>query len=250
MPVHNWTTVTPGTFHDFHAAWIAEIRRALNNGILPDGYYAMAEQVSGNIGPEVLTLQDLTRNGEDESLHESVGGTASAIAVTQPRVSVIDTLAEAMVLAARRRRRLVIRHATGDRVVALIEIVSPGNKQGRGALESFADKAIAAIEAGYHLLIMDLFPPGSLDPAGMHGVIWGRMGGSFDAPADKPLTLAAYRAAGTVTCFVEPISVGTPLPDMPLFVDADHYVNVPLELTYQRAWEGEPRRWRKVIEKA
>jgi hypothetical protein len=35
---------------------------------------------------------------------------------------------------------------------------------------------------------------------------------------------------------------------MPLFLDADHYVNVPLEATYQSAWEGVPMRWQMVIE--
>jgi hypothetical protein len=57
MPVHDWNRVTAGTFHDFHLAWIAELRRALNGGLLPRGYYALAEQVAGEIIPDVLTLQ-------------------------------------------------------------------------------------------------------------------------------------------------------------------------------------------------
>jgi hypothetical protein len=75
-----------------------------------------------------------------------------------------------MLLAAR-PRRLVIRHTTGDRIVALLEIVSPGNKQSRGAIQSFVDKAVAALNDGYHLLVLDLLPPGAFDPKGMHGAI-------------------------------------------------------------------------------
>ena len=59
MAIHDWTRVTAGTFHDFHGAWISELRRALNGGLLPQDYYAMAEQVAGQTIPDVLTLQDV-----------------------------------------------------------------------------------------------------------------------------------------------------------------------------------------------
>ena len=56
MPVHAWTRVTAGTFHDFHNAWITELRNALNGGVLPAGYYALGEQRSGDVSLDVLTL--------------------------------------------------------------------------------------------------------------------------------------------------------------------------------------------------
>ena len=58
MPIHDWTRVTAGTWHDFHLAWITEIRNALNDGLLPPDYYAQAEQIAGLLGPDVLTLQE------------------------------------------------------------------------------------------------------------------------------------------------------------------------------------------------
>ena len=48
--------------------------------------------------------------------------------------------------------------------------------------------------------------------------------------------------------YVEPISIGTQLPEMPLFLEQDWYVTVPLEQTYSEAYAGVPSRWRKVIE--
>ena len=57
MPIHDWTRVGAGTFHDFHCGWVVEICNALNVGLLPPGYYARAEQVGGEVGPDVLTLQ-------------------------------------------------------------------------------------------------------------------------------------------------------------------------------------------------
>jgi hypothetical protein len=143
----------------------------------------------------------------------------------------------------------VIRHSSGDRIVAIIEIMSPGNKSGRAALESVLDKMISALQAGVHVLAIDLFPPGPFDQEGVHGLLWNALSAKqFVLPPGKRLTLAAYLAGGRLRAFVEPIAVGAPLPDMPLFLDPGHYVNVPLEATYQRAWEGVPRRWRDVIE--
>jgi hypothetical protein len=57
MPVHDWSQVFDGAFHDFHLAWIAELRNRLNSGLLPPDYYALAEQVAGPAVPDFLTLQ-------------------------------------------------------------------------------------------------------------------------------------------------------------------------------------------------
>ncbi len=58
MPVHDWTRVSDGTVHDFHYSWVLEIKRALKRGLLPEGYYVMAEQFGGDLGaPDVLKLQ-------------------------------------------------------------------------------------------------------------------------------------------------------------------------------------------------
>ena len=57
MPIHDWTKVGAGIFHDFHQTWIIEIKRALNAGLLPAGYYALAEQIAGGLGPDVLALE-------------------------------------------------------------------------------------------------------------------------------------------------------------------------------------------------
>jgi hypothetical protein len=251
MPIHDWTRVTAGTFHDFHGAWISELRRALNGGLLPSGYYALAEQVATHVVPDVLTLQELGGTGAAPSAgngvseDDEIGGVA--VAKAPPRVAVSDTITEALLLAAR-RRRLVIRHTTGDRIVALLEIVSPGNKEKRAALNAFVEKAIGALDEGFHLLLIDLFPPGTFDSTGVHGALWERLGGSYNPPPGMPLTLASYVAAGAVTCYVEPTTVGSVLIPMPLFLNSGHYVNVPLEPTYTAAFEAGPQRWKRVLE--
>ena len=62
--------------------------------------------------------------------------------------------------------------------------------------------------------------------------------------------MAAYTAGERRKAYAEPVAVGMTLPDMPLFLTEDRYVNVPLEQTYQEAYASVPERWRRVIEGA
>jgi hypothetical protein len=158
-------------------------------------------------------------------------------------------MADEIELYSLKRRTLTIRHSDDDRIVAIIEILSPGNKERRRSLERFLDKAYSALMAGLHLLIIDLLPPGPCDPQGIHAALWMEFDGKpYQPPPGRPLTMAAY-AAGTVPrAYVEPVSVGSPLPDMPLFIDEDWYVNVPLEATYLEAYSDVPSKWRRVLE--
>jgi hypothetical protein len=246
MPIHDWTRVPDGTFHDFHLAWIAEIRNALNDGLLPDNYYAQAEQIAGPLGPDVLTLQTNGYPPADPILPTTgSGGLAVATAPPRPRL-VGEAEMNDYVL---KRRTIVIRHTSGDRIIALLEIVSPGNKSSRHAIRSFVEKAVEAIYRGYHLLVVDLFPPTPRDPQGIHPAIWKEIGDdSFELPADRPLTLAAYSAGSSKRAYVEATAVGRELMEMPLFLTPETYINVPLEATYQAAYRGVPRRWKQVLE--
>jgi hypothetical protein len=71
----------------------------------------------------------------------------------------------------------------------------------------------------------------------------------YTAPADRPLTLAAYDAGNAVRVYVEPTAVGKILADMPLFLEPGQAITVPLEATYNAAFAAVPRRWRQVLER-
>jgi hypothetical protein len=132
----------------------------------------------------------------------------------------------------------------------MIEILSPGNKDGGSHLQSIVEKATACLREGIHLLIVDLFPPGPFDPNGIHGAVWESCGmdAPYEQPADEPLTLVAYRADRLPEAFVQPAAGGEALHEMPVFLTTGRYVNVPLEATYQQAYRGVPAVWRDVIE--
>src|SRR5262249_42084008 len=184
MPIHDWTRVTAGTWHDFHLAWISEIRNALNGGILPEDYYAQAEQIAGPLGPDVLTLQ--VPDAPADSAGLSAGAACVAVAQPPPRTRVTaEAEMDDYVL---KRRTLLIRHTSGDRIVALLEILSPGNKASAHGLKSFVEKAVEALYRGYHLMLVDLFPPNRRAPNGIHAAVWGQISDEpFELPVGEPL---------------------------------------------------------------
>jgi hypothetical protein len=249
MPIHDWTRVSSGTWHDFHVAWTAEIRNRLNDGLLPPAYYAQAEQIAGPLGPDVLTLREPDVAVSGASVARSAEGAAEGIAVVTSPPRMRLTAEAEMNEYVLKRRTIVIRHSSGDQIVALLEIVSPGNNSARHAIQSFAEKALEAIYRGYHLLIVDLFPPGPRDPQGIHAVIWNQISDEpFELPREEPLTLVAYNAGPRKIAYIEPTCVDRELIDMPLFLTPEVYINVPLEPTYLAAYRGVPRTWREVLE--
>jgi hypothetical protein len=239
MPVHDWAPVDHGIFHDFHQAWTIEIRNALNAGILPEGYFAMTEQVISGPIPDVITLQqqDLT------DIRQASGGLA--VADAPPRARFV-AVAEPDVYS-RRANRIAVKHALG-RVVAVIEIVSPGNKSSRHHVRTFVEKAVELLRQEIHLLVVDLFPPSVRDPQGLHKAIWDEIRDEpFELPSDKPLTIAAYFAGVPLTAYVEPVAVGDRLPELPVFLDAGTYVPAPLETTYETTWDKCPAALREIV---
>ncbi len=266
MPIHDWTRVNAGTFHDFHGSWITHIKESLNGGVLPHGFYAMAEQHTGRMVGDVITFQagglDSVAPGSVENCTAAVGSGEStsfagvaddsgsiAVAEAPPRVRRMMKPAENAIYRVK-RKTIAIRRAVTHRVVALLEILSPANKDRAESVQDFVGKAWSALEKGVHVVVIDLLPPSRFDPQGIHGEIWKRFDpDDYDLPADKPLTLASYAADEGPQAYIEHAGVGDPLHPMPLFLDRGRYINLPLEETYQTAWRGVPSVWRAVIER-
>lgn len=246
MPIHDWTKVRAGVFHDFHQEWTICIKRTLNGGILPPGYYAMVEQASVGRYPDVLNFQVDRGNGTNGNSAASSNGGVLTLAEAPPRVAITDMI-EADPYAQRSNR--VIAFDDVGQVVAVIEIVSPGNKSSRSEYHAFVDKALQFLRLGIHLLIVDLFPPTPRDPEGMHAAIWSQLiDHDLHLPHTKPLAVASYAAGRAKRAFVEPLALGELLPKMPLFLEAESYVEVPLETTYQTAFDDVPKPYREELE--
>lgn len=252
MGVHDWTLVDAGIFHAFHVAWLGYLQTAMNEGLLPPDYYALAEQhatpsakQAARVVADLLTLHGPAIEGLP-ALPPASGGLA--VAEAPPKVRYHATFNPSP---RTMRRTLALRHVSGHRLVAVVEIVSPSNKDRLENVEELASKIAALLEAGIHVLLVDLFPPGLHDPRRMHGAIgsWTADPGlQEELPPEAPMTLASYRANGFIDAYVETLAVGQSLPEMPLFFHAERYINVPLARTYDAAFHGMPAFWRRVLQ--
>jgi hypothetical protein len=235
-----------GMFHSFHVLWVATLGMRLNE-ILPPAYYALAEKKSHGLEPDVLTLGLGERsgngvgNGHPPAAGRSSGGGLN-LKTAPPKVEITLTKPGGYA-----QRVIAVRRTEGDSVVAMVEIVSPGNKASAHAIRAFVDKAVEFLEFGVHVHVIDLFPPTARDPRGLHGAIWDAYAGTESPPLTKALTLAAYAAGDPDQAFVQSVAVGEPLPDLPLILEPDLYINVPLEATYMTAFGGFPRHLRDVL---
>lgn len=238
MPAHDWTRVQSGLFHHFHQDWCTEIARSLNRGVLPNGVYALVEQRVDGPEPDVIAVQ---------SKQQPKAGGGGTTTLTAPKTKLASrTLSDAARYAAR-ANRISVRHPLGH-VVAVIEVVSPGNKDSKHALRAFVAKAVEFLRGGVHLLIVDLFPPSDRDPQGVHAAIWDELATDpFTLPDGLPLTLVSYQVAEETVAHIEPIAVGDPLPDMPLFITPEAHVLVPLEATYAATWDAAPEPLRDTV---
>src|SRR5438045_563150 len=118
MPIHDWTRVDAGIFHDFHHAWIEEIKRSLNAGLLPDDYYALAEQHAAGFGPDVLTLEE-RRNGDADAGPQTIASpSGTGVVLAPPKVRL--TAETDMAFYRRKQNTVTVRHVSGDRIVAMV----------------------------------------------------------------------------------------------------------------------------------
>ena len=247
MPMHDWTRVDPNDYHHFHGRWIFAIADALNDGLLPPGYFALAEHVTPPIVPDVVTLS-IPDTAPPSTRGEDADGGAVAVAVS-PTMIVMNAAGKKQKPAP--RRRVAIHHARSRQIVAIIEIVSPSNKSAKPDFVALIGKMVQLLRQGGHVLLIDPFPPTARDPKGIHATVWKELTGKpFTPPDGKSLTVASYCALGanTFRALVEPLAVGDPLPDMPLFLSDEYSVKTPLEATYQVAWRTFPRELRSAVE--
>lgn len=211
MPMHDWAAVDAGTYHDFHRDWTVELCRRLNSGILPAGYHAR------------LQRRSIESDEQDRPVH--VGPTPTARIVQR---------AEEFTYAMRADRIVILREGA---TVALIEITTPGLTRSPLLRREFSTVACACLDCGVHLLLIDPIPTAS-DDVGLHATIWKDFNGKPLAPMppDKPLAVSSFDAGDELNAYVEPLAVGDPLPDMPLFLEPGVYVPCPLEAAYATSW--------------
>ncbi len=188
MPIHDWSRVSDGMFHYFHQRWIGTIADWMNEGRLPEGFYAIGEVYANEVEPDVLAVEDRPPETGRANGHAS-NGFGVALRESPPKTRFTWEAETESYLA---KKDLIAVRSVDGILVAVIEIVSAGNKSSQARFRKFLTKTIEFLDQGVHVLVVDLFPPdAALRPAGNSSKrFWSeKYDGEFEFQADKPVDI-------------------------------------------------------------
>jgi hypothetical protein len=127
----------------------------------------------------------------------------------------------------------------GKQLVAVIELISPGNKDRPEVRRAFAAKCVAYLQRGIGLINVDIVTSRS---ANSHNDVLALLSQAEGAsmPEEVDLYAVAYRPArrgeeNLLDLWPVPLAVGQPLPVLPLALRGAFFVPVDLETTYSEA---------------
>jgi hypothetical protein len=212
------------TWESFHSGWANEIVRQLNKS-LPQAYVARPNVKLGvDVEADVGTLE---QTGHAPA--ENGGGVATAVwAPPQPTLSLAVDFHRLDVF------EVQVHREGGLEMVAAIELVSPRNKDRQTARRHFAAKCAAYLQAGVSVIVVDVvterkenlyvalldqlgLPPDDNNMADLYAA------SCRTAPADEPARMETW---------LTPLSLGSPLPTLPLWLEPDLALPLNLEQSY------------------
>lgn len=212
----------------FHATWAAKIAMSLNQGVLPPNY--VAEPLVDWAGPIEIDVAT-----QETAAREEGGGTALATYAppSATRSIAVDWAREEVV------EIQVHRDEGGLRLIAAIELVSPGNKDRPANRQAFVDKCRGYLKAGVSVVIVDVVTSrgGNLSAELMRSL------GDDSADGDRNIYLASSRfvgagESGSVECWESSLEVGEPIPVVPMWLAVDLAAPLELEESYEATCEG------------
>ncbi|HEX4607472.1 MAG TPA: DUF4058 family protein [Urbifossiella sp.] len=127
------------------------------------------------------------------------------------------------------------------RVIAVVELISPGNKKERAERDRFTAKCLSYLGRGLGLVVVDLVTE---SPRNLHNELV-RLAGHdarFEFPDEPPIYAACYRPVcrggqNLIDLWRWPLAVGAALPAVPLPLTGFGCVRLDLEATYAEACE-------------
>jgi hypothetical protein len=227
MPIHDWMKVEDALFHDFQLSWASKLAEALNS-LLPSSHFAVTETFELRPPSPFPVWPEPDR---PVTLPPHYGAVRDDLPRTQ--FTVTDDRRQYA------RVAVGVRHADHHQPQAAVLWVTGQDKQTPWRFRSLLDTVTGAVTRNIPLLLIDLFPPSPRDPNGIAEVIREELSSHpIGWPRDKPFTLVSYQCFDACTTHLQRVAVGEVLPDMPLFLDSELWVPVPLEVSYTAAWHG------------
>jgi hypothetical protein len=222
-------------WESFHSQWASSIAAYLNRTLPSPRFFAemqihLGTAVEADVADfDTLTFSTAAGNGS--------GGGGVAVqpyappAATHTMAAVFPDELEVQVFDDQSERRLV----------AVVELVSPRNKDRPESRRAFAAKCAAYLQVGVGLVVIDLVTERS---ANLHNELvdlMGHGGASLMQPA-APIYTTAYRPtrraeSNLIDVWLEPLTVGGNLPAMPLALRGVGCIRLDLEGNYAEARE-------------
>jgi Protein of unknown function (DUF4058) len=229
MPLHDWSRVSG--WENVHILWMTELFHSIRPR-LPEGFRAYLGTspvlaINAQGGKPDLAIQSWPREGSITATDPSLTqGEAPDIEV-EVEVATIDPGVSL----------LIERHGA---LVAAVELISPRNKDRPSARDVYRNRYLGYLLNGANLVLIDVHPR----PSGFSFADRIAAELSLDRPPCSAPMAASYRvgeAALTggrfVAIWTRVMTVGEPLPSIPLPLTVDLAVTLDLEQTYARAAE-------------
>lgn len=223
-------------WESLHTLWASSIVTLLNGEILPNQYYADAHvHVSQRVVVDVAGFSKTTQPVSSPS--GTNGGTATATAPA-PSWAPPAPLLEWEAVFPKRIEVLVFKNDGGSRLVAAVEIISPGNKDRHEYRNAFAIKCANYLHHGIGLVMMDIVTNRS---GNLHNSLVEllELGDKYHMTGEDPYVVA-YRPVrinsnDVVQAWPNGCAIGEKLPTVPLALDQGKCVPLDLETTYESA---------------
>jgi len=231
MPLHDWNELAD--WETVHTYWIAELGRWLRPR-LPPGYrtslgtFPALVVAPAPVGPDVSVrrhpesllpaAQNVPTNVPSGNLSELAPDLEVALALLDPARAVFVTRA--------------------GNLVAVIELISPRNKDRPETRRSTTDRLLGYLTHGIHVLFVDVHPrPLEFSFADDLAALV-----QFPSPPCPAPCAVSYRVGGPVpegglylAAWQRPQAIGAALPTLPLPLTREVAVDIDLEQTYARA---------------
>jgi hypothetical protein len=217
----------------FHSKWANTLVDALNEELLPEGYFAEPHvHIGARIEIDTATFEG--RSPASTSAHDGATATLSTRVWTPPEPTRVMPLSFPDTFEVR-----VIDTGSGPTLVAAIELISPANKDRPEHVRAFAVKCASYLCQGVSLILVDIV---TNRHANLHDEIVRLFpgGDAFLFPSVTELYAAAYRPlrvaeADQADIWLSPLALGQPLPVLPLALSGELCLPINLETTYQEA---------------
>jgi hypothetical protein len=216
-------------WESFHVTWAGAIADALNESLLPEGYFAEEHAHAGaRIEIDVATFAD-----ENASVARRNGSVATQLyAPPAPPLTVPAAFPDEFEVR-------VYEAEGGARLVAAIELVSPANKDRESHRRALANKYAGYLAQGIAVIVIDVVTSRS---GNLHADVLRLLGRASDTglPDGTDLYAVAYRpvvrdGAEVVEVWPSVLTVGSELPTLPLALNAELCLPIDLEATYTAA---------------